>query len=247
VLPCPEEHDGDTSRVHHADQRADHVSHRIGLRYNEAVQLPARAETRVEIPCLRNRVCAHQRLAHHEYLVWIRELAKLLQRRHEPLVVVPSPRSIDQDDIEPVLLGVLHRVGRNVRRVLAVALLEDVHAAALALRQFLQVPHVHTQLLDGAGAERVGGGDEHAVVVLQQEEGDFGEVCGFADAVHADDGEDVGACAGGVYGGDFAEEVEGVGGREDAGECFFHRGAQGGFDGYGLSAAGVWSGEGTHW
>jgi hypothetical protein len=31
------------------------------------------------------------------------------------------------------------------------------------------------------------------VVVLEEEEGDFAEVCGFADAVYADDGEDVGA------------------------------------------------------
>jgi len=65
---------------------------------------------------------------------------------------------------------------------------------------------------------------------LQEEEGDFGEVGGFADAVDADDGEDVGARAGGVCVLDFAEEVEGVCGSEDFGERFLHGGLYGCFD-----------------
>lgn len=47
-------------------------------------------------------------------------------------------------------------------------------------------------------------------MVLEKEESDFREVSRFADAVDADDGEDVGAALG-ADGGDFAEEVEGGG------------------------------------
>lgn len=120
-----------------------------------------------------------------------------------------ATRRVDEDDVEIVLLRIRDGVGGDVGCVFAVALFEQVDGAALALAEFLQVAHVDAQLLDGAGAERVGGGDEDAVVVLEQEEGDFGEVGGLADAVYADDGEDVGARGGVVCVCDFAEQVEG--------------------------------------
>ena len=53
------------------------------------------------------------------------------------------------------------------------------------------------ELFDGAGAEGVAGGDEKGEVVLEEEEGEFGEVGGFADAVDANDGDYVGAGFGG--------------------------------------------------
>ena len=53
------------------------------------------------------------------------------------------------------------------------------------------------ELFDGAGAEGITGGDEEGEVVLEEEECKFGEVGGFADAVDADDGDDVGAGFGG--------------------------------------------------
>ena len=53
------------------------------------------------------------------------------------------------------------------------------------------------ELFDGAGAEGVAGGDEEGEVVLEEEEGEFGEVSGFADAVDTDDGDNVGAGFGG--------------------------------------------------
>lgn len=143
-----------------------------------------------------------------------------------------SARSVNEHDIEPVLLRVHNCVSSNVRCIFSVPFLEKIDFSALALAQLLQVPHVHAQLLDGAGAERVCSRDEDAVVVLEEEEGDFGEVGGFTDAVYADDGEDVGAGRGRVGLGDFAEEVEGGGGGEDFGQGFFHGDAQGRFDCY---------------
>ena len=45
--------------------------------------------------------------------------------------------------------------------------------------------------LDGAGAEGVAVGDEDAVLVLEEEEADLGQVGGLAHAVDADNGHDV--------------------------------------------------------
>lgn len=78
-------------------------------------------------------------------------------------------------------------------------------------------------MFDGAGAESIAGGDEDLEVILEEEEGELGEVCGFADAVDADDGDYVGAwfrgervhCGRVGDGCDGAEEVERSGGRED--------------------------------
>lgn len=74
------------------------------------------------------------------------------------------------------------------------------------------------------------------MVVLQEEEGDFGEVGRFADAVDADDGEDVGS-ARGVDGLDLAEEIERGGWSEHLSESFLHGGANGGFDGWYMLAS----------
>lgn len=123
-----------------------------------------------------------------------------------------------------------HRVGCDVRRVLAVALFEEIDAAALTLRELLEVPYVHAKLLDGARAERVSSSDENTVVVLQKKEGNLGEVGRFTDAVDADNGKHIRATRG-VDGLDFAKEIEGGGRCENLGEGLFHGGADGGFDG----------------
>ena len=52
---------------------------------------------------------------------------------------------------------------------------------------------MYPELLHCTAAERVGRDDEHAEVVLEEEVGDFAEIGGFADAVDADDADDVGA------------------------------------------------------
>lgn len=69
---------------------------------------------------------------------------------------------------------------------------------------------------------------------MEEEVGEFAEVGGFADAVDADDGDDVGAGFGlwwgGVDGGDGVEDVEGGGGGEDFAEGGFHGCADCGFD-----------------
>ena len=53
-----------------------------------------------------------------------------------------------------------------------------------------------SELFYGAASEGVAGGDEDAEVVLEEEEGEFGEGGGFADAVDADDGDGVGTPVG---------------------------------------------------
>lgn len=234
MLAGAEKHDGNARGVDHADEGADHVADGIGLGDDEAIEGAAGAERGVEVAGLSDAVRADEGLADHEDLVWVGELAELLERRHEAGVVVAAAGGVDEDDVEAVLLGVDDGVGGDVGGVFAVALFEQVDGAAFAGGELLEVADVDAELLDGARAERVCGGDEDAVVVLEEEEGDFGEVGGFADAVDADDGEHVGAGAGGVCGGDFAEEVERRGWGEDAGEGFFHGGAQGGFDGWGV-------------
>jgi hypothetical protein len=175
-------------------------------------------------------------LADHEDLVGLGELGKLLERRHEALVVVTPACSVDENDIVPLGSAVRDGILGYRRGVLAVALLVDVDGAALARRELLEVAHVHGELLDGAGAEGVGGGDEDLVPVLQEEEADLGEVGGLADTIDADDGEDVGARLAegghgrGCHGVDFAEEVEGGGRGEHLGEGGFHGGLDAGVD-----------------
>jgi hypothetical protein len=118
-----------------------------------------------------------------------------------------ATRSVDEDDVETVFLGMYDGIGGDVCGVFAVTLFEEVYFSAFSFGEFLEISYVHAELLDGAGAEGVSGGDEDAMVVLEEKEGDFGEVGGFADAVYADDGEDVGAWGGRVCVLDFAEKI----------------------------------------
>ena len=52
------------------------------------------------------------------------------------------------------------------------------------------------QLFDCARPERVAGGNEDRVVSVEEFEGYFGEICGFSDAVDADEGDCVGTVLG---------------------------------------------------
>lgn len=132
---------------------------------------------------------------------------------------MPSAGGIDEDDVEALCGSMGNGILGDRSGVLAVALLVQLHATAFTGRELLQVTDVDSELLDGAGTEGVSGGDEHAVLVLQQEEADLGEVGRLADAVDADDGDDVGAGLAeggdgrGGDGVDFTEEVERGGGR----------------------------------
>ena len=179
-------------------------------------------------------------LANHENLVWLRKLGKLLQGRHESLVIMPPPGGVNEHNIIPLLVRVRHRILRNGCRILPVSFLVQFHLPALARRKLLEVPHMHGQLLDCARPERVARGNEHSVLVLQKEVADLREVRGLADAVDADDGEDVGARLAegghgrGCDGVDLAEEVEGGGRGEHLGEGGFHGGLDAGVDAWGL-------------
>lgn len=154
-------------------------------------------------------------LADHENLIGLSKLGKLFQGGHETLVVVSASGGVNEDDVEAVLRGVSHGVASDGGGVLAVALLVELNAAALTDGELLEVADVHGELLNGAGAEGVAGGDEDLVLVLQEEEANLGQVGRLADAVDADDGDDVGAGLAegsrgwGGDGVDLAEEVEG--------------------------------------
>lgn len=103
-------------------------------------------------------------------------------------------RGVDENDVEFVRRRVRHGVLGDVGCVFAVTLFVQLdRAAAFALREFLQVARVHAELLHGAGAECVAGCDKEGEVVLEEEEGEFGEVGGFTDAVDSDDGNYVGS------------------------------------------------------
>lgn len=117
------------------------------------------------------------------------EGSELLERGHESGVVVPAAGGVDEDDIEFVRGRVRHGVLGDVGRVFAVALFVQLDfAPALALREFLEVAGVNSELLHGPGAECVAGRDQEGKVVLQEEEGKFGKVRRLADAVDSYDG-----------------------------------------------------------
>lgn len=226
--------------MHHTHQAPHHIPHRIALADDKPIQPPLRPKRGVEIPRLRHRVRSHQRFPDHEDFIGIGQLAEFLEIRHQARVVVAPAGGVDEHDVEFIRLRVRHGVFGDIRRVLAVSLFIQFHLTAfLALAQFGEVAGVDAQLFDGAGAEGVAGGDEEAEVVLEEEEGEFGEVGGFADAVDADYGDCVGAGGGagegwgGGDGVDGVEDVEGGCGGEDFVEGGGHGGADCCFDAWG--------------
>lgn len=154
-------------------------------------------------------------LANHENLIRLGKLGKLLQRRHESLVIVPPPSRINKNDVVALLSSMVNGILGDGSSIFAVSLLVQLDFASFSGRQLLKVPHMHGELLDGARTESVAGGDEDLVLVLQQEEADLGQVGGLADAVDSDDGDDVGpsfAQRGDWWscdGVDFAKKIEG--------------------------------------
>ena len=127
---------------------------------------------------------------------------------------MPTPGGIDEHDIVTLLGAEGNGILSDGGGILAVPPLVELDLAAFARGELLEVADVDGQLLDGAGAEGVTGGDEDLVLILQQEEADLGQVGRLADAIDPDDGDDVGArlaegCGGrGGHGIDLAQEVE---------------------------------------
>lgn len=80
MLPNAEENHRDTGGVHHTDQAAYHVAHRVAFADNEAVQLAGGPESCVEAARLRHAVATHERLAYHEDLVGFGECSEFLER-----------------------------------------------------------------------------------------------------------------------------------------------------------------------
>lgn len=182
MLPNPEEHHRYTRGMDHTDQRTHHIAHRIAFRDDEPIQ-PASTtflihELSREISRLGHRIGSHERLSDHEDLIRIRQLPELGERRHEPCIIMPPSRRVDEHDIER---QIVRRRGRRLRgeshrllgydgRVLPVALLEEFHVTyVLAAGEFREVADVHAELLHGSRAEGVGCADEDAVGVLEEE------------------------------------------------------------------------------
>lgn len=238
MLANAEKDDRDGGGVHHADESADHVAHGIALADDEAIEAPAPAldvdKLGGKVPGLGDRVGADEGLADHEDLVRVGQLAKLGQAGHEARVVVAAAGRVNQDNVEAHVVGgggagIGDGVAGQRGGVLAVALFEELDVAdVFALAQLGQVAHVDAQLLDGTGAEGVGGADEDAEVVLKEEKSNFGERGGFADAVDTDDADDIGAR--GVGGGDGAQEIERGGRGEDACQGLGHGSTDDGVD-----------------
>ena len=76
------------------------------------------------------------------------------------------PGGVNEHHVKPLLRGKRHGILSHRGGVLAIALLVQLDLATLARRQLRQVAHVHSQLLDGAGAEGVARNDEDLVLVL---------------------------------------------------------------------------------
>ena len=179
--------------MHHADQRAHHIADGITLADDKPIQPPPRAKRSVEVPRLLHGIRTDKRLADHKNFIRLGELGEFLERGHEALVVVASTGGVDENDVEGARGGVGDGVFGDVSGVFAVALFVKFDVAAFARGEFFEVAGVHAKLLDGAGAEGVAGRDEDFESVLEEEEGDFGEVGRFADAVDADDRDYVGS------------------------------------------------------
>ena len=94
-----------------------------------------------------------------------------------------AARRVDDDDVGAAALGGGQRVEDDGARVGALLVRDDLGADAVA-------PLVH--LLDGGGAEGVGGGDDHLRVVLSVGVGELADARGLAGAVDADDEDDGG-------------------------------------------------------
>ncbi len=63
MLADADEQDGNVGGVHEADQGADHVSDRVALGDDKAVERAVRAQGRVEVACLRHGIRADKGLA----------------------------------------------------------------------------------------------------------------------------------------------------------------------------------------
>eukprot|EP00964_Phaeocystis_antarctica_P080281 scaffold50131_cov60-Phaeocystis_antarctica.AAC.1 len=187
-LPGAHEDDGLARGVHERERRADLVADRVELRQHDAVDDAPRLgrgeleERLVEAGDLVDGLVAHERLAHEEDEVGVVEVDQLGERTHQRLVVLHAPRRVDEHAVVAHLLRVRDAVGRDPRRVAAVALLVE--------RQ-LERLRVHAQLLHCAGAEGVARAEHRYEAVALEVVGHFGEARRLAHAIDADEDDHV--------------------------------------------------------
>ena len=172
MLTHAQEYHGDARRMHHADQGSYHIAHRVTLGDNESIQLPLASKSSIETSRLANRIATNQSLSHHEDLIWIGEITKFLQIRHQTGVVVPSSSGVDKYDIEMLLCSVGYGVFGDVRCVLTISFFVELYfSKILPFRQFLEVSRMYAKLFDSTGSESIASGNKKVEFVLKEEEG----------------------------------------------------------------------------
>jgi hypothetical protein len=110
--------------------------------------------------------------------------ADLAELGHQVLLGVEPPGGVDQHVVDPARLGRLEGVEDHRRRVGARLRAHHRHPQALAPER---------ELLDGRGAEGVGGGEQHRLPLPERALGELGDRGRLAGAVDADDQRDPGA------------------------------------------------------
>jgi hypothetical protein len=122
----------------------------------------------------------------------------LFEFLHEVVLIVEAAGGVADEELSAEAFGFFVAVEANSGGVAVLRAFDEGDLEALG-------PDL--ELLDGSGAEGVGGGEDDAVALVVEEVGEFGGGGGFACAIDADHEEDFGASVGvGKQRGDFFGE-----------------------------------------
>mmetsp|Transcript_1916 Transcript_1916/g.4035 ORF Transcript_1916/g.4035 Transcript_1916/m.4035 type:complete len:434 (+) Transcript_1916:737-2038(+) len=230
LLPCADEHHRLSRDVNHRQCSTHFVIHCIEFcqqnSVNKSWRTPLRRhvhETLVELLQLIHRIISHQRLSNEENEVRGVPRNQLGERPHQRLIILHSPRSIDQHDVKVLLLSKREGLFGDLGGVLPVPPLEQVH---------IQIPRVGAELLDCACPEGVARCHHHVQSPLVLEVvAHFGEIGRLSDSVHAEEADRehtvVGLCLESC-----SQNVDRLFGRQNSldgfHECLLHRRGHGG-------------------
>lgn len=137
----------------------------------------------IELLELVDSIVSNQGFSHEENKIRIVDVDELDKVAHQSLVVLHSSSSIDQADIEPVLVGILQRVESDIGRVLGVSSLEEVDSQSV---------NVDTQLLHRSRAIGIARSQQHTQLLALEVVGDLRQRRRLAHAVHAAENDAVG-------------------------------------------------------
>jgi hypothetical protein len=106
---------------------------------------------------------------------------------------VSSSGSIDENDIKSFCTGKFHGMSSHISCVLAISSFKQLDFNALVLAvafdPLVEIEDVFAQLLYSAGSKGIARGYEDRVPIVEEFEGDFGEIGGFAYSVDTDKGD----------------------------------------------------------